>query len=242
MEFSVIIPTKNESAYLPILFLSISRQTLKPKEVIVADAGSADKTPQIALNFGARVLPGGLPSIGRNIGACNASTDLIVFLDADVDLQDKDFFKRAFADFCARHLDIATCDIEPIGGTLWDKFSHAFYNRYVRLWGSRFAHAPGFCIFVKKDLHKKIGGFDESIVFCEDHEYALRASKKGVFGFINGVSVPVSVRRMNKDGRLEIAIKYILAELYLFFVGPIRGDKFSYNFNYSTVDKQKEKD
>lgn len=237
MTFTVVIPTKNEADHLPLLLASIKTQTLQPNEIIVADAKSSDSTAIIAEQFRARVVDGGMPATGRNAGAKFAKTDIIIFLDADVQLFDSNFFYISLADFLKQQLDIATCDVLPIKGSRFDRFSHVFYNRYVRLWGNRFPHAPGFCIFVKKSLHDLIGGFDESISFCEDHEYAMRARKKGKFGFINGVSVPVSIRRMDKDGRVNIAIKYVLAEIYLLFFGPIRSDIFSYNFDYSKKKK-----
>jgi len=56
--------------------------------VFLADAGSADGTREIALSYGDRlnieVIPGGLPSVGRNAGARRAKSKYILFLDADV--------------------------------------------------------------------------------------------------------------------------------------------------------------
>ena len=49
---SVIAPTLNESKYLPRLLLSLSRQTVKDFEVIVADDGSTDGTQEIAIRAG----------------------------------------------------------------------------------------------------------------------------------------------------------------------------------------------
>src|SRR5436309_2669418 len=45
---SVIVPTWNEAKYLPTLFESLQRQTVPPDEVIVADSGSSDGTPEVA--------------------------------------------------------------------------------------------------------------------------------------------------------------------------------------------------
>ena len=81
---TIVIPTKNEETYLPRLLASISKQTLAPAQVIVADAQSTDATRQIALAHGVRVVEGGMISCGRNAGARQAKTDFILFLDADV--------------------------------------------------------------------------------------------------------------------------------------------------------------
>jgi hypothetical protein len=86
----------------------------------------------------------------------------------------------------------------------------------------------------RRDTHEQIGGFDESVLFCEDHDYVNRAGKVARFGFLsNDLKIPVSARRLERDGRLTIAIKFILAELHLIFFGPIRHNGFKYSFGHS---------
>ena len=232
MTFSVVIPAKNEEENLLILLRSIKKQSLQPNEIIVADANSVDKTVQVAQQFGAKVVAGGMPSAGRNSGAKSASSELIFFLDADVELLDKDFFKKSIQSFDSQKFDFATADVFPKDGNWFDKITHKVYNKYVRFLGKRLPHTPGFCILIKKELHNSIGGFDEAISFCEDHEYAGRAVKKGKFGFLDNVKIPVSTRRLKKDGRVNIVIKYFFAELHMIFLGPIKDDKFKYNFDH----------
>lgn len=229
---SIVIPTKNEQRYLPGVLEAIRRQTLQPQEIIVADAHSTDDTRVIAEQHGARVVDGGLPSTGRNRGAKVATGEVIFFFDADVVIQDDQFLEKALAEFHKRGFGIASCNLGVIDGNTYDVFVHKFYNRYARLLGAFHPHAPGFCIFVQRSVHEKIGGFDESIMFCEDHEYAGRAAKISTFGFLDSVKIFVTTRRQERDGRFSMGIKYILAELHLIFLGPIRGDKFKYGFGY----------
>jgi hypothetical protein len=94
-------------------------------------------------------------------------------------------------------------------------------------------------MLVRREGHNKIRGFDESIVFCEDHDYARRFKRVGRFGFLRSTKIPVSIRRLDRDGRLKIAIKYLLAELHLAFVGPIRSNTFNYTFGHSKKLKSK---
>lgn len=234
---TIVIPTKNEEAVLPRLLESIRRQTMQPKEIIVADAGSTDRTREIAAQFGARVVEGGMPGPGRNRGAEHAATDLVLFLDADVELRDPEFLERSVGEMLERKLDLATCDVFPLSDAWADHVMHKAYNVYARAWGDVFPHAPGFCMFARRDLHLTINGFDESVLFCEDHDYARRAAKVGTFGFLRSTKIPVSIRRLDRDGRLNIAIKYLLAELHLAMLGPIRHDRFKYSFGH----KQKAK-
>ncbi|MCH8049287.1 glycosyltransferase [Patescibacteria group bacterium] len=233
----IVIPTKNEEEFLPLLLRSIRKQTLQPEAVIVADAGSTDATREIAKLFGARVVEGGLPGPGRNKGATAAQSDLIFFFDADVELRDSNFLQRAIEQFERCGLDMATTDVMPLDGNKYDVFSHQAYNTYVRLWGGLHPHVPGFCILVRKSLHDEIGGFDETVLFCEDHDYALRGKRIGKFGFLSGVKVYVSTRRQERDGRFNMAAKYILAELHIMTLGPIRTNVFNYTFGHTKKEK-----
>ena len=235
---TIVIPTLNEEELLATLLESIKNQTLQPAELIVADAGSTDKTREIALSFGATVIDGGPVSLARNRGVQHASTNLILFLDADVNLLDEAFLEKALKEMKERGLSIATCDVFPLSQKKIDHVLHAIYNKYARAWGALFPHAPGFCLFVEKSLHEQIHGFDESITFCEDHDYARRAARHGRFGILKRTKIPVSVRRMSRDGRANIAIKFMLAELHLALIGPIRHNRFRYTFGHNKKEKE----
>jgi len=229
---SIVIPTKNEEHLLPILLESIHQQTFKEVEIIVADAGSDDSTVEIAKIFGAKVVVGGLPGVGRNRGAEVAKGEYILFLDADVELTDSEHLVKIVKEAKNKKLDIATCDVEPLTHKRIDHVLHGLYNSYARAWGSVLPHAPGFFMLVKRSLHEKIGGFDETIIFCEDHDYARRAAKVGHFGFLQNCRIPVSTRRLERDGRFGVAMKFALAELHLVTLGPIRHKMFDYTFGH----------
>jgi glycosyltransferase involved in cell wall biosynthesis len=231
---TIVIPTLNEEDFLPVLLTSIKQQTFQPREIIVADAGSIDATRAVAEKFGARVVQGGPVSVGRNRGAEVALTELVLFLDADVELRDIEFLEKAVGEMFERKLGLATCDVFPLSDAFVDHFMHKAYNTYVRAWGSVFPHAPGFCMLVRRELHQQIKGFDEAITFCEDHDYARRFKKIGKFGILKETRIPVSIRRLDRDGRVKIAIKYLMAELHLALIGPIRHNKFNYTFGHRT--------
>ena len=235
---SIIIITKNEEEHLPVLLKSIKGQTRQPDEIIVADAESTDKTRQIARKFGCRVVKGGLPSVGRNLGAAAAKSDYVLFFDADVQLLDKKFLEVAMREVVKRNLDFATFDVKPLDGGIYDEFSHWLYNKYVRLIARLHQHAAGFCILVRREFHDRVGGFDEQITFCEDHEYAVRANKAGRYGILLP-AVHTSVRRFDNDGRFNIAVKYLLAEMHFWFLGPIRDNKFKYKMVYKPGERKK---
>lgn len=229
---SIVIPAKNEERYLPLLLEGLAKQTQKPAQIILADAQSTDGTREIAKQHGCLIVEGGLPGVGRNAGAKLATGDILLFLDADVQINDSKFIESALKEFTTKQFDIAAPDVSLMSGRPVDKLGHWFYNHYVRLWGTWRPHAPGFCIFMRRALFNEIGGFDPTILLAEDHELAQRAGKRGKFGFLDSVSVGVTDRRFRRDGSCKVAFKYILGELHMLFLGPIRHNLFHYDFGY----------
>jgi GT2 family glycosyltransferase len=230
---SVVIPTKDEERYLPRLLAALRSQTHQPQEIIVADAQSTDATRSLAEQAGAKVVEGGNPSVGRNNGAKAATGDWILFLDADAILNDERFIEKGLQEAIVRGFTLAAPDIYLENGGALDRFGHHFYNWYVRLLGSLRPHVPGFCIFVTRAMFEKVQGFDPTVVFCEDQEFAIRAVRAGArLGFLDSIEVGVTDRRMRRDGSIVVGLKLILAEMYMLFFGPIRTDLFRYHFGY----------
>jgi len=217
---SIVIPTKNEEANLPKLLKAIQAQTFKDYEIIVADNGSTDRTREVSESYGARVVPGGLPGVGRNRGAEAARGQVTLFLDADTGLPHNDFLEKNLQEMKDKGIDVATCRYSPDAGSPAVKLLFWLYDHYVLLMEKIRPYAGGFCIFVKTQVHRAIGGFDESVVFAEDHEYVQRAAKKGFrFRILRARPVVMSTRRMQKQGALAIAWKYIKAESHILFIG-----------------------
>lgn len=230
---SIIIPTLNEAKFLPNLLVSLQKQTFKDFEVIIADNHSSDATRLIAQKAGVKIIDGGLPAVGRNNGAKIARGEWLLFLDADVVLP-PDFLKEAVKEINNSDFSATSCFIEPLSKKKIDKFLHNIVNLYFRATETIFPHAPGFCIFTKKEVHKLVGGFNEKIKLAEDHDYVLRISKLGKFGFLRSIQIPVSVRRLDKDGRLNISVKYLAVEAHLIALGPIYSNIFNYKFGHFT--------
>lgn len=105
---SIIIPTYNEEKYLGRLLRLIKNQSYQPKEIIVADNRSTDKTVSIARKFGCRVIKGGTPAQGRTVGGKAATEDILLFLDADVVFKGTNFLKRIINDYKNNQNSIAT--------------------------------------------------------------------------------------------------------------------------------------
>lgn len=224
---SIVIPTLNEEKYLPSLLRSIKDQTASPFEVIVADANSTDATRKIALSFGCKITKGGPLPKGRNNGAKIAKSDILLFLDSD-NILPKTFLEKTVAEFQKRNLDVASCFGYVASPTLMSSVGEILTNFYFKKTEKIRPHVYGFCIFSNKKIHEKINGFDESIILGEDLDYALRASKKGVYRFLLSEKLPISMRRYEEEGKLITALKYILIGIHLILFGPIRKQIFPF--------------
>lgn len=234
---SIIIPTFNEEEYLPLLLKQIKKQSFRDFEIIVADADSRDRTVEIAKSFGCKTVKGGLPAKGRNEGAKTAQGDIFLFMDADNIFLPQDFLEQLIQQFEKRGLDCASFPIYMEGNKL-DKLFYGIYNFWVNITQNFLPHAFN-SILIRKKLHQKINGYDEEIKLAEDHSYARKAARFGKFGFIKTKSVLTSSRRFERDGKLRAYLKYILAGIYLFFLGDIKTDIFKYRFGYSFKKKKK---
>ena len=238
---SVVIPALNEEKFLPVLLESLKNQTFKDYEVIVADAGSKDKTLEIAHSYGARVVPGGMPGPGRNRGAEVATGEFLFFFDSDV-LLPNDFLEKAMREMDDRFIDLATCEFLPLSELTIDKAVFQLSNLIVKMNQNLNPRAAGFCIFINRRLFNRVGGFDESVVIAEDHDLVERASKFRPLRFLKTTSLSVSVRRLDKEGRLSLLQKYVKVEMHLLTKGSVKDDIIEYEFgNFDEAEKSKRK-
>lgn len=163
---SIIVPTLNSSATLPRLLTSIRQQSTGFVEVIVVDGGSSDSTIEIALSFGATVLPGKDISQSRNLGANAAHSDFLLFLDSDMELA------AGFISACKSKAEAFSIlyfrEISASDG-LWAR-ARIFEKQCA--FGSGVFEAPRW--FTKKSF-RELGGYDERFASSlEDMELQAR--------------------------------------------------------------------
>lgn len=87
-KISVIIPTYNGEKTIERAIRSVLNQKGEHQtEILVCDDLSTDATVELAKRLGAKVLLNprhtGGPNAGRNLGICNATGNLLAFLDQD---------------------------------------------------------------------------------------------------------------------------------------------------------------
>jgi len=227
-QITAIIPARNEALSLPLVVADLRAQTCPPMEILVADADSTDRTVQIAESLGCRVLPGGLPAIGRNRGATEAEGEWLLFVDADVRME-PDTLERALATAEKRSLDGLSTWFHPDGGDWQVKLNHIFSAWWFYLSSAiGWSHSIGGFLLVRREMHERLEGFDPSVLVAEDQDYALRMARAGRYAFLRRPAVWISVRRFENEGVWKMNLKWLGIEAHRLFLGEVRRDTFRY--------------
>ena len=171
---SIIIPTYNAGRTLDKCLRSIEGQDYEGKiETIVVDNLSDDNTKEVAQKFKVRFIEEKCGrSRARNIGAKVARGKYLLFLDSDM------YLSKSVVRECVEALEENTRLValyipeEIIGGGFWIKvrnFERKFYDMT--------------CIdavrFIRADVFRKVGGFDEKLVGGEDWDLDRRIKRRG---------------------------------------------------------------
>jgi glycosyltransferase involved in cell wall biosynthesis len=218
-ELTIVIPAKNEERYIGKLLESIRVQDyphIRSTAIYVADANSTDRTREIAQQFSEvlqiHIIPGGLPSVGRNAGAHLARSRYVLFVDADIELPEPTLIRRSLEVARNQGLYCATTNIRCPQGSLLDRFLYGGSNlvqylaRYIK------PFATGMYMLWDRDFFNEIGGFDERIAYAEDYFLTKQVPGKR-FGVIPG-SVVTSNRRFRKMGHWKAARLFVSTALH----------------------------
>jgi glycosyltransferase involved in cell wall biosynthesis len=173
---------------------------------LVADANSTDGTPEIVLSFrdslNVSVIRGGMPSVGRNLGAAQAESEYILFLDADIELAHASVVRRAVELAQRKHLHCVTTNIFCRGGSWIDQLIYAGNDLFQYL--SRLHHpfATGMFMLFERKKFWELGGFHEQVLFGEDYLLSQQVERSR-FGIVRG-GVYTTNRRFQKMGHLRV--------------------------------------
>jgi len=173
---SVIIPVYNGEAYLMEAIESIQRQHYDSLEIIIIDDGSTDSTAEIAAGLKGNVhyvyQPNSGPSAARNRGLRMARGNVIGFLDVD------DLWKENKMRLQLEHFDEEP-SLEIVLGLTQRMQMTGIENGKVtfREWAEpEIALHLGSALF-RKSAFDKVGLFDETLNYCEDWDWFMRAKE-----------------------------------------------------------------
>ncbi len=214
---SVVIIALNEEHTIGRLLDQISSQTFQPTQLIVSDSKSTDATETICKQHPVRWSTLHFhqcnvtkwPAYGRNRGAELATGEWIVFFDADTQLPDNLFIQQSMDYLLAHHAQFGYCTLRPSTTDRKSKAGIALTNRFIRTHAWRRPIVPGGCIFVQRDVHQAIGGFDETIYLGEDSLYGRTAKKIGATLAVLPQPFVFDMRRIHQQWPWTMARRYL---------------------------------
>lgn len=227
LRVSIIIPTLNEERVIGRAIRNLRAYLPKGVEIIVADGGSKDFTSLIARKLGAKVVTGGIKTVGggRNAGAKASKGDILWFVDADT-FPTKNFYDGMLAAFRNPAVLGVGCHIMPEHLSPFRTVFFYFLNLIVA--GTVFLGRPniaGSCVAYRRKDFDAINGFDTETHSAEDMDLTQRISKRGKIAFLYHVIVPTSDRRVHKLGLVGLMQDWTRASIMY-----IQGKKTAYYY------------
>ncbi len=185
-------------------------------KVYLADANSTDGTPEIARSYAGRldieVIPGGLPSVGRNNGARLARTSCVLFIDADIELRDRTLVRRAVELMKRKNLHCVTTNIACPEGGVCDKLLYSG-NNFMQVLSRLFKpFSTGMFMLFDREKFNLLGGFHEQALYAEDYLLSQKVAPNK-FGIVSG-SVQTTNRRFTKMGHFKLVRLFLNTALH----------------------------
>jgi glycosyltransferase involved in cell wall biosynthesis len=175
VEISVIIPVHNEEQSIARLLENLSRQTLRPSEIVIADAGSTDRTAAIIATT-EQTMPSihliragvAFPGRARNLAAAQANNEWLAFIDAGVN-PEPDWLESLARRAQLRDVDVVYGSYEPVVDTLFKQCAvMAYVAPPVEIDGRLIRSRSVASVLMKRKVWQAVGGFPENLRSAED--------------------------------------------------------------------------
>src|SRR5258705_9776061 len=180
-EVSVIIPCKNPGSHLIGLLDSLVQQEFGNLwELILVDNGSSDDTKSVAMSYSDRLKlklieasEKANASYARNAGVRTASSEKLLFIDADDEVEPQYLAAMSAAldshDFVTSRVDSLTLNpgwVREAQGPPWQE------NGVIVFFD--FLPAAGVNIGIRRSLYESVGGFPEEFSGSQDIAFSWR--------------------------------------------------------------------
>lgn len=210
---SFVIPTLQEESVLGTTLVALRELDAIPYEIVVSDGHSTDGTVAIARMHADQVLVHDGKTrqniaMGRNAGGAVAQGEFLVFMDADVQVADRDpnaFFRRALGLFAADPRLMALSvrfRVFPGMETTMDRIVFWCLDWLCIMRNNLLGRggAGGEFQMVRASAFRSVGGYDERLVASEDFDLFARLSKIGHTRTEPSLTVYHTGRRAHKVG------------------------------------------
>jgi glycosyltransferase involved in cell wall biosynthesis len=197
---TIVIPCKNERDNIYECVGFIAKQVgFAGTRVIIADTSDELKSlkwiyylqREFKHSLNIEIIKGGFPAKARLEGSKLVTTPYVLFLDADIMLQNK----FVLGECLAYSTDLVTVPFQTETGFNWIFRLFDIQQRFSNLLGTPFA-IGGFQLW-KTEAYWKTGGYDETHLFAEDYWVSQKA-KKMIIHKTKGVWT--SARRFKNKG------------------------------------------
>ena len=184
-EVSIIIPVYNGGDSFRKCLASIRQWGTQAEIIVVAD-GESDGSWKLAQQRGARVIlrpESGGPAKARNLGARFASSDILFFIDADVEIHPATVQKvlQTFQQDPELAALIGSYDDSPGDRGFLSQYKNLFHHYTHQDACEEASTFWGACGAIRKDIFLALGGFDEGYrrPCIEDIELGYRLRHEG---------------------------------------------------------------
>lgn len=212
-DFKVIVPAHQAEQTLPHCLAGLKAAGFSPDDIVVVDDGSRDRTADVAMRFGVRVIsnPHPLrPARARNRGVVETAADIILFVDADVVLTSdaRVLLESHFSDPAVTAV-IGAYDARADGGSIISDYRNLLHH-YVHHTSPGVSQTFWTGIgSVRRREFLELGGLLAEWEDIEDVEFGLRLTEAGgriildpaVQGTHLKVWTPRSMFRTDTEGR-----------------------------------------
>ena len=233
-DYSVIIPTKDQSIYLEDSINSVLNQTISPREIILINDNSEDDTLQKSeiifknRNFKNFKILNNQVSLGpaksRNIGIMNNKSEFVAFLDSDdywektkIEEQFKKFEKPNFLNLGI----VYTSHNFLINNKIRSNFNNsqiAKYRGYLfyKLLTGNYVSGSCSSVLCKKEVFEICGNFSENKedFYIEDWELWTRIAKKFNFDFVDKKLLTIRIHNKNRSSTTSYDIDKALIKTF----------------------------
>jgi glycosyltransferase involved in cell wall biosynthesis len=207
---TAVIPVHNGAATIRRTLDSLVNGRTPPAEIIVVDDGSTDSTAEIVQRFISEGGPCRLlqragndgAAAARNLGTANATTELLLFTDSDVELE-PDTLDRLLATVKALEpaAAVGVYRERNLAGGWLSHFTTSFSAyTYLRGGDGSPTNFGSQCVLVRRSAMEAVGGFDQSLggATVEDLGLGYRLRAQGL------VTVLSASARMNHNSRFGL--------------------------------------
>lgn len=216
MKISLISTVFQEENNILTFLKSIVKQTKRPDEVVLVDAGSSDNTLSLMRNFAKTspfllkiIVKEGNRSVGRNEAIKLARNEIIAVSDVGCIL-DKEWLENITHPFSGNQVDVVAGFYKPVAHTVFEQCLATYTSVMEDKIDENFLPSSRSVAF-RKAVWEKVGGYPKELDTCEDLVFSRRLKKKGYVFSVEKNAVVFWPQRKN--------IKEAFVQFYGYAVG-----------------------